>query len=298
MPVRHSRYREGGTPTIDEKACVTCGECTKICPGEVLLLEEGRIRVNPDAPLGCIACGHCTMVCPTGAVTVTGRGLSPDDLLPLPPPEERAGADALEALMRSRRSTRRFREEEVAPELLDRIVAMAESAPMGIPPWDVSCVVVRGRREVQDLTAEIIKGYEGFLKMFRPLTLMLMRPLLGKTRYEQFKDFLRPLAQKYVDDYRRGDDVLFYGAPAVLLFSQSPYAEALDASIACTYAMLAAESLGLGSTIIGGAAPVLQRNKALSQQLGIPAAHKPCTALVVGHPATTWRHAIRRHFLS
>jgi len=298
MPIIHSRYREGGTPTIDEKTCVTCGECTKICAGQVLVMEEGKVRVNPGAPFGCIACGHCMMVCPTGAVTVTGRGLSPDDLLPLPPPEARASADALEALMRARRSARRFREEEVAPELLDGIVAMAESAPMGIPPWDIGCVVVRGRREVEDLAAEIIKGYEGFLKIFRPLTLTLMRPLLGRARYEMFKDFLRPLAQKYVDAHREGEDALFYHAPAVLLFYHSPYAEAVDASIACTYAMLAAESLGLGTTVVGGAPPVLARNKALSQKLGIPEGHTPSMALIVGHPATTWRHAIRRHFLS
>jgi ferredoxin len=297
MPIIHSRYREGGTPAIDEKTCVKCGQCAGICPGQVLVMEDGKIRVNPDAPFGCIACGHCMMVCPTGAVTVTGRGLSPDDLLPLPPSEERASADALEALLRARRSVRRFREEEVAPELLDRIVAMAESAPMGIPPWDIGCVVVRGRQEVQDLAAEIIKAYEGFLKMFRPLTLKLMRPLLGRARYELFTSFLRPLAQKYVSAHREGGDALFYHAPAVLLFYHSPYAEAFDATIACTYAMLAAESLGLGAVIIGGVPPVLQRNKALAQNVGIPEGHTPCAALIVGHPATQWRHAIRRHFL-
>ncbi len=297
MPVMHSRHREGGAVTIDESTCVTCGQCAGICPADVLVMEEGKVRVNPAAPFGCIACGHCMMVCPTDSVTVRGRGLSPDDLLPLPPPEERAGADALEALLRSRRSVRRFREEEVAPELLDRIVAMAEFAPMGIPPWDIGCVVVRGRQEVQELAGEIVKGYEGFLKMFRPLTLALMRPLLGRTRYEQFVSLLRPLAQQYVSAHREGGDALFHHAPAVLIFHHSPYAEAADATIACTYAMLAAESLGLGTTIVGGAPPVLARNKALSQKLGIPAGHTPCMALIVGHPATKFRRAVRRHFL-
>jgi hypothetical protein len=158
-------------------------------------------------------------------------------------------------------------------------------------------VVVRGRREVQDLAAEIVKGYEGFLKMFRPLTLKLMRPLLGRARYELFMHFLRPLAQKYISAHREGGDELFYGAPAVLIFYHSPYAEDANATIACTYAMLAAESLGLGTTIIGAAAPVLARNKALSQKLGIPAGHTPCTVLIVGHPATQFRQAVRRHFL-
>ena len=46
-------------------------------------------------------------------------------------------------------------------------------------------------------------------------------------------------------------DLLFYGAPCVLLFHQSPYADPVDGHIACTYAMIAAESLGLGTCMIG-----------------------------------------------
>ena len=61
--------------------------------------------------------------------------------------------------------------------------------------------------------------------------------------------------------------------------------------------MLSAESLGLGSTIIGGAPPVLARNKALAQRIGIPEGHTPCMALIVGHPATKFRRAVRRRFL-
>lgn len=55
--------------------------------------------------------------------------------------------------MQGRRSVRRFREEEPSPELLRPVVAMAASEPMGIPPWDVGCVVIRGRERVQALAA-------------------------------------------------------------------------------------------------------------------------------------------------
>ena len=60
--------------------------------------------------------------------------------------------------------------------------------------------------------------------------------------------------------------------------------------------MLAAESLGLGSTIIGGAPPILQRNRSLCESLGIPSGHTPSFALIVGHPATHFKRAVRRHF--
>ena len=298
MPIIHSLYREGGSPRVDESTCTHCGECATICPGEVLELKDKQIVVHTDTPFGCIACGHCMMVCPTGSVQVTGRGLSTDDVLAMPAAEDRATADALEALLRSRRSIRHFKDQEVEQELLDKIVEMASSAPMGIPPWDVGCVIVRGRKKVQELAGEIVQAYEGFLKIFRPWLLTLMRPIMGRTKYEQYRHFVRPLAKAYVDDRRAGRDSLFYDAPAVLLFHHSPYAEATDAMIACTYAMVAAESLGLGTTIIGGVAPIMERDAAMCRKWGIAEGNTPSIAMIIGHQSVRFRKTIRRHFSS
>jgi ferredoxin len=296
MAVIHSQYREAGRISINEDTCTQCGQCAGICPTEVLRMVDGRVRIHDEASFGCIACGHCMMVCPEGSIAVTGRGISPEDLLPLPPVEERATADALAALLRARRSVRRFTEQEVDPALLDRVVEMASSGPMGVPPWDVGCVIVRGRVKVRELADAIIKDYEGVLKLFRPWVLAAMRPFVGKAKYDQFRSFIRPLAEAYVTGLRQGKDLLFYGAPAVLIFHHSPYADATDAAIACTYAMLAAESLGLGTTMIGAAAPMIVRNKALSRRLGVPEGNTPSIALIVGHPAVTFKRAIRRRF--
>lgn len=298
MPVRHSLYTDAGTVTIDESSCSHCGDCVRICPTEVLRLEEGRVRVHAESMFGCIACGHCMMVCPTESVSVTGRGISPADLVPLPSPEERADGKALAALMQSRRSVRRFREEEPTPELLQRIVTMAESGPMGIPPWDVGCVVIQGRERVQALAGEIVTGYSGFLRIFKPWLLAVMRPFMKRPAYEQMSGFIVPLAKSYVEGRRVGRDLLFYDAPAVLLFHHSPYVEAAEAMIACTYAMLAAESIGLGTTMIGAAAPIIMRNRELCRRLGIPDGNTPAIALIVGHPAVQFRRGVLRHFSS
>ena len=61
--------------------------------------------------------------------------------------------------------------------------------------------------------------------------------------------------------------------------------------------MLSAESLGLGNTIIGGAPPILKRNKSLLKRLGIPDGHTPAFTLIVGHPATHFQRAVRRNFV-
>ena len=298
MPVRHSLHREAGTVTIDHATCTRCGECARICPTEVLRLEDGRVQVHAESMFGCIACGHCMMICPTESVGVVGRGISPSDLVPLAPPAERADGKALAALMQSRRSVRRFKEEEPAPELLQRIVAMAASGPMGIPPWDVGCVIIRGRDQVQTLAGEIIAGYAGFLKVLKPWLLTLMRPFISRPTYEQMSGFFVPLAKAIGEARLRGKDYLFYNAPAILLFHHSSYVEASEAMIACTSAMLAAESVGLGSTMIGAAAPIIMRKRELCQRLGIPAGNKPAIALIVGYPAVDFRRGVIRRFAS
>jgi nitroreductase/NAD-dependent dihydropyrimidine dehydrogenase PreA subunit len=297
MAIMHSQHKKSGAVRIDERTCRHCGQCAKICPAEVLIMDNGRLRISAESPFGCIACGHCMMTCPNGSVTVTGRGLAPQDIVPLPLVEQRATADALAALMLSRRSVRHFTSQEVDPTILKRIVEMAASAPMGIPPWDVGCVTVCGRTRVQSLALNIIRGYEGFLKICKPWVLFAMRYFMRRETYEKFRYFILPLAQQYVNAHRNGEDRLFYNAPAVMLFSHSAYAEAVDAGIVCTYAMLAAESFGLGSTIIGGAPPILQRNKHLCSSLGFPDGHTPSFALIVGHPDVEFKRAVRRRFL-
>lgn len=298
MPVRHSLYIEAGTVTIDRDTCTGCGECTRICPVEVLRLEEGCVRIHPESMFGCIACGHCMMVCPANSVQVTGRGISPADLTPLAPPEERANRKSLAALMQARRSVRRFTEEVPSPELLQSVVEMAAAGPMGIPPWDVGCVVIRGRDRVQALASEVAGGYAGMLKILKPWLLSVMRPFMKAPAFEQMKDFILPLGRAYVEGRRQGKDNLFYDAPSLLLFNHSPYVEASEAMIACTYAMLAAESCGLGTTMIGGAAPIIMRKRELCRQLGIPDGNKPAIALIIGYPAVRFRRGIVRHFAS
>lgn len=298
MPVTHSLYTEAGTVSIDRTTCTCCGECTRICPTEVLRLEDGELHVQADSMFGCIACGHCMMVCPTESVRVTGRGISPADLIPLASLEERADSAALAALMQSRRSVRRFTAEVPAPELLERVVSMAASGPMGVPPWDVGCVVIRGRERVQALVADIVDGYAGFLRIFRPWLLAVMRPFMKRPAHEQMTNFIVPLAKAYVEGRQRGRDLLFYDAPAVLIFHHSPYVEASEAMIACTYAMLAAESAGLGTTMIGAAAPIMMRKPELCRQLGIPEGNRPAIALIAGYPAVHFRRGVQRHFSS
>lgn len=52
-------------PVIDEKLCVQCGECWRICPAKVMCQTDGKVRIDYER---CIRCYCCLEVCPHGAV--------------------------------------------------------------------------------------------------------------------------------------------------------------------------------------------------------------------------------------
>jgi nitroreductase len=265
----------------------------------VLAQEESKIVVVRDTPFGCIGCGHCMMVCPTAAIHVTGRKTGPERLVDLPSREETASIEAFEGLCLRRRSVRRFSDRSVSRADLERIVAAAATAPMGIPPWEVGVTVLEGRDRVRAFSADVIGSYRGLLRFVdRNAVRWLMRVFLRRSTYEQWTSFILPLARELVGGWDRGEDLLHYDAPALLLFHTSTYADTADAVIACTYAMLAAEAMGLGTTMIGSVAPAISRNRKVLEKAGIPKGNRPQIVLIVGLPAAEFRKGIRRPFAS
>jgi nitroreductase/NAD-dependent dihydropyrimidine dehydrogenase PreA subunit len=298
MGIMTSHGETPGLPVVDAETCSHCGLCVEACPVGVLSLGSERIEVDTSTGFGCIACAHCAMVCPSESITVTGRDLVADDLEPLP---ERAqpSMEQLEALFRTRRSIRTFKPDPVPGELLERIITAASRAPMGIPPWEVGVVAYRSRERVRELAQDTAKAYGTLLAfMDRAPVRFLMRLFMKKAVFRRMDGFLLPLGREIVGAQARGEDKVLYDAPAALLFSHSPHADAADAVIACTYAMLAAEALGLGSCMIGCLPPVLARRKDLMAKHGIPAGQTPALVLILGYPATTFLRGVRRRFLT
>ena len=289
---------QAGHPVIDRATCTVCGECAGICPSGVLSRRDGEIRVDHSGGFDCIACGHCMMTCPTGSIAVTGRRLSPGDVTDLPSPERRATSAQLEALMLSRRSVRRFRDEEVPREAIDKVIAAAATAPMGIPPWEVGVTVFHGRDKVRGLARDTADAYERLLEFFDGPAGFFFKRMMRKPARQRFDSFILPLGRMVVEGRGRGTDDVLYDAPAALLFHASPYGDGADAYIACTYAMVAAEAAGLGSCMIGCLPPVLARRKDLMRKHGVPDGNIPKLVLILGYPAVRFRRAIRRPFLS
>jgi nitroreductase len=238
-------------------------------------------------------------VCPEGAISVNGRCLSPDDIFPLADKSESASYESLLKLYKRRRSIRDFKDKPVEKELVEKILQAAVTAPMGIPPSDVNVLVLNGKDKVFQFSKDYCEYLENLKWMVSPLGLIFMRLFYGKENGNMFRDFIKPLINSYTGYMKEGRNVVMYDAPLAFYFYGSPYTDPADPIIAATYAMHAAESLGLGTCMLGAIHPFIQSGKAAEKfrkNHGIKFKSKEGLFLIVGYPKVKFRHGVRRTF--
>lgn len=296
MTLNIGRTHETATVTLDTSLCSACGLCTRVCKGGPLREDAGKVVVDPSHHWGCMGCGHCMAVCPRHCITVTGRDLVPQDTVPLPPRDQRAGYDSLRALMLARRSVRNFKDQEVPREAIEQILKAASSAPMGIPPSEVGVLVLEGRGKVARFRRELLIAARAMKRMFSPPVLWLFKPFLGKENYQMMKTFVLPVLDTYLTKDKEGQDWFFYDAPLALYFYGSAWADPADTVIAATYAMLAGESLGLGSCMLGFPGHLIKHSKVMKARYRLPMKLQPGLVVVFGTPAVPYQRAVERRF--
>lgn len=278
---------------VDPETCLADGICVDVCPERVLEIRDGMATTVESRAAECIECGQCVAVCPTESIQISA--LAASDFAPL---ARRAfGYREFYEFLRRRRSVRRFKDRPVARDLVAKILAAAATAPMGLPPHSTAVVVIDRRAELDLLLAELVEDYGSLVRRFaNPLGRALVR-LASGPEYRTLKNHAVAIARRNNLEYRRdGVDRYMYRAPLVLLFHASRRALSYEenAHLVCHHAMLAALSLGLGTTIIGLIPPIVDRSKKLRQRYGIPPGHRVVTSLIAGHPRYRYRRGIRR----
>jgi len=296
MAIEIGRGKGTAEVAIDYEHCNSCGLCVKVCKGAPLYMEDRKVCIDQSRVFGCIACGHCVCVCPLDCISVKGRDFSSDDLISMPAKESKATYTQLLALMSARRSVRNFKEREVERHVVENIVTAASTAPMGIPPSDVGILVFQGRDKVKDFRKDLLGALKSWKKMMSPAMMAGMRPFVGKESYSAFKDFVVPAIDAYLEMDRKGEDWFFYDAPLALYFYGGANADPADPYIAATYAMLAAESLGLGSCMLGFTGYAMKYSKKLKRKYRLPNKIQPGICVIFGYPAFNYHKTLRRRF--
>lgn len=296
MAVETGRADTSAEVSIEYSKCTSCGLCAIVCKGGTLALKDKKLIIDQNKWFGCMACGHCMAICPSDAITVNGRDLSPSDIMNLPPKKLKASFEHIQALLVSRRSIREFSSKEVGSDVIRKILDATSTAPMGIPPSDVSILVFDSREKMTALKKDMIDILKTWIKSLSPFMLSIMRIYMSREAIKTMKTFVLPLANALVEEDEKGNDLLFYNAPLGMYFYSSVSSDSADPVIACTYAMLVAESLGLGSCMIGTVPPCFKQSKKLRDKYGIPSKSHQGMMVIFGYPNIHFRKAIKRRF--
>lgn len=255
---------------VDKELCVGCAECVSDCPLLVLTMVDDRPQVAATRGQMCINCQHCLMVCPVGAISISG--VTPADCL------ETVGmfpeVDKMEALIRGRRSIRRYQDENLDPVLLRRLLEVAWQAPTGMNARRVLFTVVDDKTVMARLREEVMSR----------LHELVMAGSLPESHSESFSGFVKQWQEK-------GVDIIFRGAPHLLITSapQNCPCPEPDCLIALSYFELLAQSMGVGTVWDGIATRTLNKfMPEFKEKLGIPPDHRFGYAMAFGKPAVRY----------
>mgnify|MGYP002869030284 CR=1 FL=1 len=242
---------------INHEQCIGCSLCVNDCPNACLYLKDGKAETKNE---GCIECGHCFAVCPINAITMKNFPSLSEKVVSM----EEIDHDVLLKAMRSRRSIRHFKSDEVEKEKIAEILEAGRYAPSGGNSQDV-CFTLLGDRKKQ--------AEEICVKLFR----------LGKKVASPFSSYLR---QINIDD-----DFFFKKAPLVIVVSGK---NKTNCDLSSAYMELMAESLGLGVLYSGFFVICTKLSRKLKKLLSLEKGNKVFTCMIIGYPSVKYQRIVPR----
>ena len=260
--------------TVDKELCVSCGACAEDCLPQAIQME-GEYPSIPNEE-HCMRCLHCLAVCPTGAISILGHDPAESEPLKgrLPAPEQVA------TLMKGRRSVRRYKQENVDPALLRRVLDVAAHAPTGVNARQLWVTVIDDTASMDAFRKEVYQRLEDLVRENR----------MPENPRRQFFSSAPEL-------WRKGLDPIFRHAPHCVLVSNAkdaPYREQ-DSLIYLSYFELMAQSGGLGTVWCGLLYWCLRLVlPELIPRLGIPETHELGYAMLFGSPAVQYQRTAER----
>jgi len=281
--------------SISTANCTKCELCITICPAAILnKTAEGEVIFQSDRTSLCIHCGHCMAMCESKAISVEGisYGLNFREM-----PETRLDHESLMNFLLTRRSVRVFKNKPVPVALIEKIMEAVATAPYGVSPDNVEITVITDKSQIEKAVPEISKVYVQLEKTLKiPLLGWFIMKSMSKETRNTITNFIGPHLAKDLYKLKDGVDDIARNAPAIILFHAAKGAEehTVDAHIYLTYAMIAAHSLGLGSTAIGLIGPAINQSKQLRKAFRIPKGNEVMEAMILGYPKLQFKRAIIR----
>jgi len=280
--------------TIDQNLCKQCKLCIEVCPCNIIGNGD-EVRFIEDRKHLCLQCGQCMAICSTKAVHIEGISYEKDlsDL-----PKTRVDKEDFLNFLANRRSVRNFKDKPISKEDIETILESIQYAPNGSHPHDMHITVVNDRKVIEKQLPAMSNFLDDIVKwMESPFMSRIIKMKKGQQTYNTLKQHLYPIAKAKNYKLEYGDRIT-RGAPAIIIFHADKGApEHSDNGIIwATYAMMAAQSLGLGATIVSLVPAVINKVDSVRKAFMIPEEHEAVISIIIGYPKYKYKRAVKRNF--
>lgn len=285
--------------------CIKCEECIKECPAHLFFKKEpaeGATEAKEvcfeDPNNLCILCGHCLAVCPTNAVTakeIEGLYEFPE----AKDPSKIASYETILKMLRARRSIRRFQKRPIPQDQIELVLQAMRYAPSASNAQNWNYIVITDPEKIQYFGGQVTKIFYLLRKILK--LKHLVRLFVSGTTKQLLLDPKTIISvDRHISGFEAGQDLIFYDAPCVILSHAPAYGSqaGVDAGIAFTYGMLAAQSLGLGTCWNGYAQEAVKHDGKLRKWLQIPKGRNCYGVIILGYPAVKFQRAPPRKELT
>ncbi len=255
--------------TVDKEKCIHCGMCIRECVVGCIQFNGERIpSYIQNGDQMCVGCQHCYAVCPTGALSFGGK--NPTDSLAV----DYGSSEDLLRLIKSRRSVRFFKKQDVPKEKISQLIDMLAYPPKGGNADSLHFSIVETAGEMERIikfTYETIQSIEN-----------------GS-----------PIIEFCRENFNKGIDFIYRGAPAMIAVSVDKAkavagCENADPIIALSYLDLYAQSLGIGTLWSDCTVSVMNELPEVRAMLKIPEGFELNYTMLFGMPMVKYQRTVER----
>lgn len=250
---------------VDKTKCIGCGLCSEDCISRIIQLDENNLPYITDEDK-CLKCQHCLAICPQGAISVLGKHPENSDSI-----DGNIDAERLLNLIKSRKSYRQYKPENLPADVLGKLKNMLKYPPTGC--------------NFHNLHISLVDDIE-VMDKFRNMTNDKIKNLFLSKKY----NFITEKFSSFKSSFLNGEDIIFRNAPHMIVISAPINAPCgvEDGIINLSYFELYAQSLKVGTLWCGFAEICLKMFPDLCEYLEIPDGFRPIYVMLFGNPAVMY----------